>query len=229
MRTAHGVFQNMGIDPDKYVCVNMATTGVTTPIGILEIAVRFGEESELQQYYVSPESVIVPTDLNYPYTKIERGVYDRDLMEPEQVVSELVLYMKERSPSIVIINNGWWFDKLHKEPANRALSPLFARLKTRPVFPLTAYEVARKFMDYTIYDGEFEYANEMIRHINRLKRQSPSGSSVTVDEAYAERFGEEFPDIPGLTNAAKAVAQMSAIWENILSNNEAEEAYVKPV
>ena len=218
------IFRGMGIDPFNYMCINMATTGVKAPIGILEISGKHGESDQDFQYFLSPEGMFVPSDLNYAYTRIPRGLYDREVMDTPDFLDEMIPLMKERPPEIIIVNNEWWLGRIAKDKANGLLSPFFGSFGRIPVFSISYYETARAGMAYTIFSPMFEYCSELIDHIRIMKKQSSRDYACDVDCAYAIREGEEFP-IHKMTAAQEAVKKMSFIWESILANNAAQEEY----
>lgn len=219
------IFRGMGIDPFNYLCLNVATTGIKSPVGILEIAGRFGESDHDFQYFLSPEGMFVPSDLNYAYTRIPRGLYDKEVMDACDFLEEMVPLMKEKPPEIIIINNEWWLGKVIKDSANSQLSPFFGCFGRIPIFSVSYYETARSGMSYTIFSPMFEYCNELIDHIKIMKRQSPKSFACDIDGSYSVREGEDFPTHK-MTAAQEAVKKMSFIWENILGNNEAQENYI---
>ena len=222
MNTGRQVFEGLGIDPDNYLCLNFATTGIYSPIGVLEIAGRFGEESDRFSYFVEPSDMMIPSDLNYPYTKIDRHVYDRNKVDTSVVLNDFLPYLREKAVSILLINSPYWFGKLRKERVNSGLFPLFSVLNTLPMFPISSYETARLAHDYTIFDKPFEAYYEMFNHMERLRKQAPADYRCNVDDGYSLRGGEEgFDDT--MTASAVSVEKMVYIWNDILRNNEASE------
>lgn len=227
MLTGRQIFESMGIDPDNYICINFATTGVKSPIGIIEFSGRFGEAEKDFQYFLAPEEMMVDSDLNYAYTRIDRYKYDQGLEDTQAVLNEVVCFLREKPVDIVLVNNEWWLRKLIKEKPNRMLSPLFMRLGTAPVFSLSYYETARVAADYTIFHPTFEYCSEMNDHIATLKKQAPREYVCDIDKSYDIRGGEEF-NINNMTASQETVAKMVYIWNEILRNNDAQELYRQP-
>jgi len=221
------VFENMSIDPDNYLCVNFATTGIQPPIGIIEFAGRLGEAEHNFQYFLAPEDMMIGSDLNYAYTKIDRYKYDRNIIDTQDFLNEFVSFLRERPVSIVIINNEWWFRRIMKDKANRLLSPLFSALGRVPVFPLSYYETARVAYDYTLFSPSFEFCGDLIEHIKRLKKQAPKEYAYAIEDSYEIRGGEEIDDT-NLTASQLNVLKMDYVWNNILNNTEYEEVYRKP-
>ena len=214
----------MGIDPDNYLVLNIATTGVKPPIGVLEIAGRFGESEEPFQYFVEPDDIMIPSDLNYAYTRIPRYLYDNKVTDGESFLDEFLPLMREMRPEIVIINNDWWFDRVSKDPANRKMSAFFPAVRRKPIFPISVYEKARTGSDYTIFSRAFEFYHELLDDMKRASRQAAKGIAVSVETSYAERGGPE-RECGESTAAQIAVDDMVYIWENILNNNEEQENY----
>ena len=223
--TGREVFENMGVTPDDYLCLNIATTGVKEPIGVLEISGRFGLADHDFQYFLSPDDMVVPSDLNHAYTRIPRYLYDKEVTGIDFFLSDMVPFMRERPPSIVIINSDWWLQRLSKSKSSRMLSPFFACLGRHPIFSVSFYEKARVGMDYTVFTRAFEYCHELIKDIKRVKTQAPREYACDVDCGYDSREGEEF-NTNKMTSAQEEVRKMVYIWNNILDNNEAEERHV---
>ena len=223
MNTIHTFFEGLGIDPWNYLCVNMATTGVKAPIGVIEIAGKFGSDEEYFQQFVAPDDVMVPSDLNYAYTRIARHAYDNETTDTSDFLGEFLAYVREKPVDIVLINNEWWLKRMSKDNVNRSLFPLFSSLGRFPIFPIVAYETARVAQDYTLFDNEhMESIYDVTKNINAMKRQSPKGISCDIDCGYANREGPDM-DIYDMTVAQENVRKMVYIWENMLGNNQAQE------
>lgn len=219
------IFNGMGIDPDNYLILNFATTGVSSPIGVLEITGRYGETDEDFQYFIEPENMLIPSDLNFSYTGIPRHLYDENIEDTEEFIKVFNSYLRERRPEILIINNEWWVNKLSNERPNAKLSPFFAQVGNIPIFSISYYETARAGCDYTIFTPIFEFYYEMAEHIARMKKQASNVYKFDVDSSYVVRGGPEIPEEFGRTVAQEQVMEMRFIWEQILSNNEAKELY----
>jgi hypothetical protein len=205
----------------------MATTGVKKPIGVIEVSGKFGDNDEYFQQFISPEDILIPSDLNYAYTRIPRHLYDAEVMDTVDFIVEFVGYMKEKPVDIVLVNNSWWLTRLAKDPVNRSLFPLFSTIGKPPIFPITAYETARLAADYTLFDSLYiESPWELMDHINKVKKQCPRGISCDIDCAYTNREG---PDdaFEYMTVAQESVKKMVHIWESMLRNNQAQEQLIR--
>lgn len=228
MKTCRNVFSELGVDADNYLILHMATTGVKSPIGVIEITGRFGERGPDFQYFLSPEDMILESDLNYAYTRIKRSKYDEEVMETSAFLEEFMGYFREAPPSIIVVNNESWLRRVAKENPNRMLSPLFSAIGRRPVFSLSYYETARMGADYTLFDGTYEFTHNMLEHIQLMKKQAGKGYVCNVDGSYEERGGPDTSDadeVSGLTASQVESKKMKFIWEDMMNNNEARERY----
>ena len=228
MKTGRHVFMEMGIDPDNYLCLNYATTGVKPPIGVLQVSGRFGQDTSPFRYFIIPEGVIVNSDLNYPYTRISRSEYDDSCITQSDFCRDMVPQIREASPSIVLINNSWWNEKVSKDAANSGMSAFFAEVSRIPAFPVSEYEAARRGCNFTVFTDTFEMYFDMLNRIKMLAKQTPREHKVNLDEAFAARGGdmESLYEGPEEPESDKNVEKMVFIWENIINNQEENELWI---
>lgn len=215
------VLSDLLSDPEEAMGLSFATTGITSPIGILEVAISYPGEQDVISYFLEPDGIIIPSDLNFKNTGILRSQFEDGLRTPEEFLEEVLGYMHSRPPSVCLVGNVWWLGKMKKDPANAALSPFFAAVGRRPVWPVPAYETARKASDYTLFDTQYmESMFDLIQHVERLSKQAPRDSRISSAEAVGLR---ELTLPPQSTKASEQANQLSELYAAMLSGTEADE------
>lgn len=218
------VFSAMGVYPDSPVCLNIATTGVTEPMGILEVTGSIGDDDGFQ-YFLKPEEPAVPHSLNYDYTWIPRHMYENSAITYSEFLAEIMPYLRERDPPVLVMNTESWFRKLRKSPSCSGLSPFFAFLAKLPLFPFLDYERARVEADFTIFDGTWEFFHEFREGMASAVSKVRYRYSVDLDKAYEIRGLPEIKPEFGVTRADVNAAKLKGLWECLMRSDEEDERY----
>ena len=222
--TGRDVLAELVRDPDNAMAVNFATTGLSSPVGVLEIAVLYPGETEPVSYFVEPQDTIIPSDLNFQYTGILRHMYDDELVPAAVAVEEILSYVNQRDPEVLLINNEWWMRKLMRDQANVELAPLFASLGRLKIWEVPVYETARVAANYTLFDTQyFETFRELRDFVSKLAKQVPYGARLDLDKALAARG---LDPVPRMTLSQVSVETMRMLYERMLEGSERDERHV---